>query len=229
MATPRGHRFAIEFDNAFPQGLILIDEVVPNNEYQTREDKAPSRPVRQKLDQVTGKQQWKATVTDPDEPTAKRASYGQPASRPQPVRPGPDQSTKPAGSTGHGEPPARPREPRHEHQRARVGWGRGPGEDPPTARPVSGPSRNDTHHGSGAEGGVMASAKSVRAWEGAYRHNGRAWEWTRPIPQGRPSGSTGDGRRERGGVVARTIEPGRCLPRMTVRKRRWTTMGLRGW
>jgi hypothetical protein len=75
MAIPRGHRFAIEFDRAFPQGLVLIGEVVPDNEYQTREDKAAGRPVRQKLDQVTGQRQWKATVTDPDESTAKRASF----------------------------------------------------------------------------------------------------------------------------------------------------------
>jgi hypothetical protein len=75
MAIPRGHRFAIEFDSAFPQGLVLIGEVAPDNEYQTREDKAAGRPVRQKLDSVTGKRQWKATVTDPDEPTAKRASF----------------------------------------------------------------------------------------------------------------------------------------------------------
>jgi hypothetical protein len=72
MAIPRGHRFAIEFDSAFPQGLVLIGDVAPDNEYQTREDKAAGRPVRQKLDQVTGKRQWKATVTDPD---AKRASF----------------------------------------------------------------------------------------------------------------------------------------------------------
>ena len=75
MAIPRGHRFAIEFDRAFPQGLVLIGEVVPDNEYQTREDKAAGRPVRQKVDAVTGQRQWKATVTDPDEPTAKRASF----------------------------------------------------------------------------------------------------------------------------------------------------------
>lgn len=75
MAIPRGHRFHIEFDNAFPQGLVLIGDVMPDNEYQTREDKAAGRPVRQKLDQVTGRRQWKATVTDPDEPNAKRASF----------------------------------------------------------------------------------------------------------------------------------------------------------
>ena len=75
MAIPRGHRFPIEFDIAFPQGLVLVGEVTPDNEYQTREDKAVGRPVRQKTDPVTGQRQWKATVTDPDEPTAKRASF----------------------------------------------------------------------------------------------------------------------------------------------------------
>lgn len=75
MAIPRGHRFIIGFDGAFPQGLVLIGEVAPDNEYQTREDRAAGRPVRQKIDQVTGKRQWKATVTDPDEAHAKRASF----------------------------------------------------------------------------------------------------------------------------------------------------------
>jgi hypothetical protein len=37
MAIPRGHRFTIESDRAFPQGLVLIGEVVPDNECQTRE------------------------------------------------------------------------------------------------------------------------------------------------------------------------------------------------
>jgi hypothetical protein len=75
VAIPRGHRFTIEFDDAFPQGLVLVGEVAPDNEYQTREDRAAGRPVRQKIDQVTGKRQWKATVTDPDETNAKRASF----------------------------------------------------------------------------------------------------------------------------------------------------------
>jgi hypothetical protein len=75
MAIPRGHRFAIEFDAAFPQGLVLIGTIAPDNEYQTREDKAAGRPVRQRIDETTGKRQWKATVTDPDEPNGKRASF----------------------------------------------------------------------------------------------------------------------------------------------------------
>jgi hypothetical protein len=75
MAIPRDYRFPIQFDIAFPQGLVLVGEVAPDNEYHTREDKAAGRPVRQKTDPVTSQRQWKATVTDPDEPTAKRASF----------------------------------------------------------------------------------------------------------------------------------------------------------
>lgn len=75
MAIPRGHRFPIEFDEAFPQGLVMVGDVAPDNEYQSREDRAAGRPVRQRVDEVTGKRQWKATVTDPSEPNAKRASF----------------------------------------------------------------------------------------------------------------------------------------------------------
>ncbi len=75
MAIPRGHRFPIEFAEAFPQGLVLVGEVAPDSEYQSREDRAAGRPVRQRIDELTGKRQWKATVTDPDERNAKRASF----------------------------------------------------------------------------------------------------------------------------------------------------------
>ena len=75
MAIPRGYRFGIAFDNAFPQGLVQIGDIAPDNEYQTREDKVAGRPVRQRIDEVTGKRQWKVTVTDPGEPAAKRASF----------------------------------------------------------------------------------------------------------------------------------------------------------
>ena len=50
MAIPRGHRFDIPFDTAFPQGLVLVGDVAPDNEYQTREDKAAGRPLRQKIE-----------------------------------------------------------------------------------------------------------------------------------------------------------------------------------
>jgi hypothetical protein len=75
MAIQKGHRFPIEFGDAFPQGLVLVGELAPDNEYQSREDRAAGRPVRQKVDEVTGKRQWKGTVTDPDERNAKRASF----------------------------------------------------------------------------------------------------------------------------------------------------------
>lgn len=75
MAIRKGHRFPVEFDEAFPQGLVLVGEIGPDNEFQTREERAAGRPVRQRVDEVTGKRQWKGTVTDPDEPNAKRASF----------------------------------------------------------------------------------------------------------------------------------------------------------
>src|SRR5689334_1336229 len=75
MAISKGHRFPIEFADAFPQGLVLMGELAPDNEYQSREDRAAGRPVRQKVDELTGKRQWKGTVTDPDERNAKRASF----------------------------------------------------------------------------------------------------------------------------------------------------------
>jgi len=75
MAISRGHRFPVEFAEAFPQGLVLVGEVAPDDEYQSREDRAAGRPVRQRMDELTGKRQWKATVTDPDERNAERASF----------------------------------------------------------------------------------------------------------------------------------------------------------
>ncbi|MGC7103107.1 hypothetical protein ACPZ19_51345 [Amycolatopsis lurida] len=75
MAISRGHRFAIPFDEAFPAGLVMTGEVSPDNEFQSREDKAQNRPVRQRVDEVTGLRQWKVTATDPDEQKAKRASF----------------------------------------------------------------------------------------------------------------------------------------------------------
>jgi hypothetical protein len=61
MAITKGHRFTIAFDEAFPLGLVMIGEVAPDNEYQSREDEASGRPTRQRVDEVTGKRQWKAT------------------------------------------------------------------------------------------------------------------------------------------------------------------------
>jgi hypothetical protein len=67
----RGTRFTVPFEVAFPNGLVQVGDVAPDNEYQP--DK--SRPARQNRDEVTGKLQWKVTVTDPSEKKAKRASF----------------------------------------------------------------------------------------------------------------------------------------------------------
>lgn len=75
MAIPRGFRFPIAFGEAFPQGLVLASQVGPDLEYQSRAERAADRSARQKVDEVTGKQQWKAVVTDPDESNGKRASF----------------------------------------------------------------------------------------------------------------------------------------------------------
>jgi succinyl-CoA synthetase alpha subunit len=48
MAIDKGHRFGIDFDDAFTQGLVMVGEVSPDNEYQSREDRAANRPVRQR-------------------------------------------------------------------------------------------------------------------------------------------------------------------------------------
>ncbi|HVK24988.1 MAG TPA: hypothetical protein VM677_26820 [Actinokineospora sp.] len=75
MAISKGHRFPIEFADAFPQGLVLVGEVAPDNDFQSREEKVSGRPVRQKRDELTGELQWRAAVTDPNEQNAKRASF----------------------------------------------------------------------------------------------------------------------------------------------------------
>lgn len=95
MALQRGHRFPVEFGEAFPRGLVLIGEIEPDLEYQSQEDRARGREARQLMDEVTGLRQWRATVTDPDEQKAKRASFDviftaevQPAPLPDEVLPG---------------------------------------------------------------------------------------------------------------------------------------------
>jgi len=95
MALLRGHRFPVEFDEAFPQGLVLMGEIEPDHEYQSQEDRARGKEQRQRVDEVTGLRRWKATVTDPHEVKAKRASFEviflaevQPAPLPAEVLPG---------------------------------------------------------------------------------------------------------------------------------------------
>jgi hypothetical protein len=57
--------------------------------------------------------------------------------------------------------------------------GRGAGRDGLRAtQPVSGPPQHGAHLVSDSRGDVMASEKSTRVWEAAYRQYGHAWETT---------------------------------------------------
>jgi hypothetical protein len=61
---------------------------------------------------------------------------------------------------------------------------RGAGREGPRAtRPVS----EEAHLVSGSQGDLMASEKSTRVWEAAYRQYGRAWEWTARCGKGDPA------------------------------------------
>lgn len=52
-----------------------MGDMAPGTEYQSREDRAAGRSVRQRIGELTGKRQWKGTMTDPDEGNAKCASF----------------------------------------------------------------------------------------------------------------------------------------------------------
>jgi hypothetical protein len=75
MAISKGYLFLVSFDDAFPQGLVTVGDVMPDAEYQARDERAAGRSVRQRVDEATGKRQSKVTVTDPHEPNAKRKSF----------------------------------------------------------------------------------------------------------------------------------------------------------
>jgi hypothetical protein len=55
-----------------------------------------------------------------------------------------------------------------------------------STRPVSGPPHPEVRAVPSSEGDVMASEKSVRVWEAAYRQYGRAWEMTARCGKGDP-------------------------------------------
>lgn len=75
MAIQKRERFPIEFDRAYPQGLVLMGEVEASTEYQSNEDRSRGREAKQFVDERTGKRIWKAIASDPDENRAKRASF----------------------------------------------------------------------------------------------------------------------------------------------------------
>lgn len=64
------------FEEAFPKGLFLLGDVEPMTEFNSDRN----APRRQRVDlnedgNGSGKRLWKATVTDPDAPNAKQASF----------------------------------------------------------------------------------------------------------------------------------------------------------
>jgi hypothetical protein len=65
MGAPKYARFAVDFDEWFPQGLYLVGEIQAVTEYQSQEDKARNRPVRPRVDEVTGRPLFRGTFADP--------------------------------------------------------------------------------------------------------------------------------------------------------------------
>jgi hypothetical protein len=54
-----------DFDEWFPQGLYLVGEITAVTEYQSAEDRARSRPVRPRVDEVTSLPLFRGTFADP--------------------------------------------------------------------------------------------------------------------------------------------------------------------
>jgi hypothetical protein len=55
----------VDFHEWFPQGLYLVGEITPMTEYQSQEDKARNRPIRPRVDEVTGRPLFRGTFADP--------------------------------------------------------------------------------------------------------------------------------------------------------------------
>ncbi|TWP51558.1 hypothetical protein FKR81_15300 [Lentzea tibetensis] len=74
MAVPYGTRFNAVFDQVFPMGALMVGEVAPDMEYMSQEDKARGKQAKQKIDERSGKRQWKVVVTDPSAEKERDAS-----------------------------------------------------------------------------------------------------------------------------------------------------------
>ncbi|QIS01518.1 hypothetical protein F5X71_03595 [Nocardia brasiliensis] len=77
MAIKRGHKFEIPFRTAFPQGLVLLGEISQVTKYNPNPNATPEPmfDYDPKTGEGSGLPLWKATVTDPHEDKAKRASF----------------------------------------------------------------------------------------------------------------------------------------------------------
>ena len=65
MGAPRNMRLPTDFDQWFPQGLYLVGEITAVTEYQSAEDKARNRPLRPRIDEVSGLLLFRGTFADP--------------------------------------------------------------------------------------------------------------------------------------------------------------------
>jgi hypothetical protein len=88
MGEPKYSRFVVAFDEWFPQGLYLVGEIAPVREYQSQEDKARNRPVRPRIDEVSGRPLFRRTFADPSaEKDRKKSVTAEFACAHQPVPP----------------------------------------------------------------------------------------------------------------------------------------------
>jgi hypothetical protein len=65
MPAPKNLRLKADFDEWFPQGLFLVGEIQAVTEYQSQEDRARNRPIRPRVDEVTGLPLYRGTFADP--------------------------------------------------------------------------------------------------------------------------------------------------------------------
>ena len=65
MGAPKNLRLKADFDEWFPEGLYLVGEIQVVTEYQSAEDRARNRPVRPRVDEVSGLPLFRGTFADP--------------------------------------------------------------------------------------------------------------------------------------------------------------------
>ena len=77
MAFIRGYRFPVSHAEAFPMGLVLNGQIEPAIKYNQDRNAVPEqlRDYNPKTGEGSGLLMWKANVTDPHEPKAKRKSF----------------------------------------------------------------------------------------------------------------------------------------------------------
>ncbi|BAD55547.1 hypothetical protein [Nocardia farcinica] len=73
----KGYRFPIAHAEAFPQGLVLVGQIEPLIKYNPDRNAVPEQQIDYNPKTGAGSRlpMWKATVTDPSETNAKRASF----------------------------------------------------------------------------------------------------------------------------------------------------------